>query len=350
MNTNSTSAAWLSRLLKAAAAVTMAASAVAFAPLAHAQTGTVSVGNCTTTNTAMTGFAWNGSTLTVNCGTVVVGPPPTIDPLAGTFRLSAASNTVNGGAVDTVYVERITGWLNAYTIAYTITATGNASATPSSGTVSFGDKDGASRPIAINTGTGGGTLTVTLGAVTPATTTAAGVYTLTVNGTTQPPPVGGGGDWKTDAATPQVACSTGANYSDFFRSNGQKAQFTLKGGESAAVAFIANGGTQPQLSTTETINTPAYAEHEIVVSQCPGDFSQPFPCEQHPATIAGGYVAGNSGVAQPPYMVGAYCQLTPGNKYYMNVRQTVKGTTTPSCPTATNPQGCEIRTQVQNLF
>jgi len=349
MNTNSTSAAWLSRLLKAAAALTMAASAVAFAPLAHAQAGTVTLTNCSSTNTAMTGFAWNGSSLSVTCssGPPIVIPPPVLDPLAGTFRLSAATGTVNGGATDTVYVERIIGWLNPYTIAYSITATGNASANPSSGFVSFGDKDGASRPIAINTGTGGGTLTVTLGAVTPNTTTAAGVYTLTVNGAPAPPV--GGGDWKTDAATPQVTCATAANYYDFFKASGQKSQFTLKGGESGAVAFIANGGTQPALSSTETINTPGFADNQIVVSQCPGDFTPAFPCMQS-FTSTGGTLAANSGVAQPSYMQGAYCQLVPGNKYYLNIRQVVRGTSTPSCPTSTNPQGCEVRGQVQGLF
>src|SRR6478672_11050437 len=64
MNTFTKNAA---RLLKGVAALSVAAVGLAIAPSAQAQSGTVTLTNCSATNGTMTGFTWNGSVLSVTC-------------------------------------------------------------------------------------------------------------------------------------------------------------------------------------------------------------------------------------------------------------------------------------------
>ena len=372
MNTFFNKAARLGTVLKGVAAFSVAAFGLALAPQASAQSGTVTLSNCSSGST-MTGFTWNGSTLTVTCSSSGGGttPPPggttpTIDPLAGTFALVqcggnwtpfAGAQSANGGATFTACIIRNQGWEGDYDVAWG--ASGGPGATPASGTIRFGNHDGSPKSFQFAVGSTSGAVTLSLTGVTPVsnpalTTTVNGAVTINVTGTTQnnPPPVTGGA-WQTDAATPQVACNQGATkYGDWFTYNSQKQILTLQPGETAAVPFIANPGLNPQVTTSETTATPLSTDNEISISQCPGDFSQTAPCRM-------GYTATGGAVnmvtyAVPSYMASAYCQVVPGNKYYMNVRQVFRGTTANSCPSGvsspfTGQPGCDVKVQVQNL-
>src|SRR5206468_9352626 len=82
------------------------------------------------------------------------------------------------------------------------------------------------------------------------------------------------------------------------------------------ISFLLCPPAPPEISTLSLHDA-------LPISQCPGDFTPVFPCMQA-FTSTGGTLAGNVGVPQPSYMQGAYCQLIPGNKYYLNIRQVVR--------------------------
>jgi hypothetical protein len=355
MNTFTRNAA---RLLKGVAALSVTAFGLALAPVAQAQSGTVSLGNCSATNNAMTGFTWSGSVLTVTCP-AGGGGGPTIDPLAGTFVLSStnaaivplAAASIPAGGSFTAYVVRQAGWIGAYDVAWT--ASGNVTASPSSGVASFGDHDGFPRPITITAGNTGGTITLSLSTVTSKsdaslTTTASGTATITVIG--PPPPVK---DWATDPATPQVNCGTTASVVApvFFTFNAQKQLFTLLPGQTAAIPFVLGAGASPFVQSTETVSTPSTAEHEVAISQCPGDFSPPLGVCRAYYSFNGGTVYMNTNGNNSTFA----CGLVPGNKYYVNVRQVFRNTTTSSCPSnaqgGTNgiTPGCDVKLQIQGM-
>jgi hypothetical protein len=112
------------------------------------------------------------------------------------------------------------------------------------------------------------------------------------------------------------------------------------------VAFTPNAGQTIKLSTSDTVNTPSYADHEVAISECPGDFAPTYPCE-YQSIYVGSTMTTYGGTSGPVYA----CKLKPGTTYYMNVRQVVKGNTSlPSCPsgpTGAPPGACEVRTQIQ---
>jgi len=365
MNTFTKNAA---RLLQGVAALSVAAAGLAFAPLAQAQTGTVSITNCSATNSSLTGFTWNGSSLTVTCAASSGGPgptPATIDPLAGTFALVscggswspfAGAVSVSGGGTFTACVVRQNGWIGDYNVPWTAVGSGT-SASPASGTVSFGDKDGAPRAFSFTLGSTTGTVTVQLGTPSPIstpslTTTSSGSATVNVQGAavvTQP-----SGNWQTDPLTPQVSCSTTASVVApvFYTFNAQKQLFTLLPGQTGAIPFIAGSPpSAPFVQATETVSTPATADGEVSISPCPGDFSMPRGVCRADYSFNGGVVYMNTNGTNSSFA----CGLVPGNKYYANVRQVFRGTTDNSCPS--NAQGgadgrtpgCDVKLQMQGM-
>jgi hypothetical protein len=355
MNTFTKNAA---RLLKGVAALSVAAAGLALAPLAHAQSGTVTLTNCSATNGTMTGFTWNGSVLTVNCSDPGPGPGPLInDPLAGTFTIVQCNNwtpfsspvTANAGSTFTACVVRQNGWIGAYGVPFTATG-----ANPASGSVSFNDKDGTPRQVNVTLPATAGTVTLQLGSPVPgtgvptgSTTTASGSVTINVQGAPVviPPP----GNWQVDANVPQPTnCATNATtIPTWFTYNSQKVLFTLQTGQTGAVPFIAVPGSSPFVQSTETTSTPASADNEVSISQCPGDFSQPLGACRADYSFNGGTVYMTTGAS--PY----YCNLQPGSKYYINVRQVFRNSTTPSCPAGAmngaGTAGCDVKLQIQGL-
>lgn len=365
MNMINKSAAWLSRVLQGAAVASLAAG-VAFAPAAHAQSGTLSnPSNCS----AFTSFSWNNGVLTLTCSPPVQQTCTT--PGSGSFGwVQPAGSSVNGptyvlpmqtGTSTTVYARRSNGCQGAYSFTYTVQAqgvTGYAPAGPT-GTITFNDGDNADKPISISAGTTVGTLWIYFSAITPP----AGQPNPPVGGTLEfdvsasPPPPSG--NWQTAANVPQISCPSQATYYAWWSGNAQQFEYgttspgslaPLQPGQTVATAFIYKG-TQPTFNVSEVTN-PAYyggngVDVEIAVSQCPNDFpavSGDTACDHRQ-----GYKGGSDVYGTPAGSNTYWCQLTQGNKYYLNVRQVLKAYpgVTNSCNVS---NGCAIRFQAQGIF
>lgn len=319
-----------SRKLLGGVALTLAAVAAAWSPLAGAQPKAV-FSNGQTCN--YSSFSYNATTQQLDITCMTTG----IDPNApSTFSWSGGATT--SSTPTSVTLTRGGGSLgSAYTVDYSFTGTfGDWSigspATCCGGSVTFQANE-TSKTVPFNPGTGSGTMYVITNAVSGSpTATVPGMYTFNVSpsgGTTLPPPPN---------------CATSANYMETFSYSGQKHVFSLKPGESAAVAFVPSAGTSPSLSTTETVNTPASADHQVVVSSCPGDFTKPAPCE-YEANYVG--LSMNTTTGTPTGIQAWYqCAIPAGQTMYMNIRQVVKGATSiNSC----NQASCEVRAQIQGL-
>ena len=323
----------LSRALKAGMAAALAAIITTWAPISEGANGSAQKSDGTPVCT-YSGFNFDAGTniLSIACDTVVAGQP-------GTFSLAASPTTVVPNGTANITVNRSGGTTGTYSVAYTATVTGltgatlNGTAVPAgtfSATVNFGEGQG-SQSFPFAAGSTEGSLSMTLGAVqatgtttTPTTTAGATTATITVaNGVTPPP-----------------GCTTSATYNTPFLVSGQKTVFKLKPGETAAAAFTPAANQTIKVSTTDTVNTPSAADHEVTVSQCPGDFTPVWPCE-YQAQYTGSTMNTQSTATPPIYA----CKLTAGTKYYMNVRQVVKGNTSVnSCPFTL---GCEVRVEIQ---
>jgi hypothetical protein len=115
-------------------------------------------------------------------------------------------------------------------------------------------------------------------------------------------------------------------------------------GESIATAFIAQpaGGVtnlNPIVNVTDGATTPGTADVQVSVSQCPGDFSP-----SSAFCVKSMLYTGGSIYMTRTNQVG-YCNVVPGNKYYMNVREVkISDSTQNSCPST---GGCALRVQIQ---
>lgn len=336
MNTSdSPTARRMSAWLMSAATLLVATAITAWAPAAHAQSGKA-MQSSGAAICDFDGFTYNAATntLTINC-TTVQNPPPT-GP--GTFSLSP-SVTIAPNGTTTVNIVRTGGSAGSYSVGYTMTASGltgwsvNSYAGPHNAV--WFDEGQTVAPLVVAAGSTAGTLTLALtgslpNAPTTVTTTAAGSATVTVavNQTQQPPP----------------GCSTSANHTASFDFNGQKHVFDLKPGETAAVSFRTKDISDIEVSTTETVNTPITADHQVAVSTCPGDFSKTSPC-MYTANLTGQTMFTTT---QPLawWAAGSKCRLDPNTTYYMNIRQVKRDNTTVNSCTSFS---CQVRAQVQNF-
>ena len=362
MNIISTSAAWLSRVLKGAAAVSIVAGAAMYAPDASAQAGTLSFINAPGNGcTSFASFSWSGSSLVVNCngqGGVITPPPTCTDTThSGNFSFTSSTATVQTGQSTTLTIQRLNGCAGSYTLNFlnSISVGAPGSTLNPASSVTFADGDSTPKTILFTAGPNVGVAGVFF--TTPTVVTAgptnpgvSGSVTVTVQAAVVVTPPAG--DWTTVASVPQVACSTTATYADnWYTGNAQQVAYgsqqegnrpNLKAGESAAVAWIAqpvaSNNTQPVLSVTEVVGNPDTADVQIALSQCPGDFSPPAPCSVWT------FSTGNGKVTSTKTGQVGYCPIVPGNKYYMNVRQVKYNTTTPSCALIA---GCGVRLQMQ---
>lgn len=318
----------LSRALKGGAAIALAVAFTAWAPIAQGAGTAQSSDGTWSCNYNSFNFDATTNNLTISCATVVANQP-------GTFSLNASASTVapNGTGV-TVNVVRSGGNTGAYSVAYNATVTGltgamlNSTAISGtfSGNVSFASGQGT-QSFTFLPGSTNGSLTLTLVNPVPATDGTSGPTTASTT------PL-------TITVAPVGTCTTTATYNSAFTTNGQKILFELKPGETAAVAYTPVAGqTIWKVSTSDTVNTPPTADHEVTISQCPGDFTPVYPCE-YQAQYTGATMTTQASPTAPIYA----CKLTLGTKYYMNVRQVVKGNTAQTSCTLTS---CEIRTQVQ---
>lgn len=339
MNTSdSPTARGLSAWLMSAATLLVATAITAWAPSAQAQSGKAMQSNGAAI-CDFAGFTYDAATntLTINCTGATTPPPAPTGP--GTFSLSP-SVTVAPNGTTTVNILRTGGSEGSYSVGYTMTASGltgwsvNGYAGPHNAV--WFDPGQTVAPLVVAAGSTAGTLTLAItgslpNAPTTVTTTASGSATVTVAvNQTQPPPPG---------------CSTTANHMASFDYNGQKHVFALKPGETAAVKFTTKDISDIEVSTTETVNTPIIADHQVAVSTCPGDFAKTSPC-MYTANLTGQTMFTTT---QPLawWAAGSKCKLDPNKTYYMNIRQVQRdNTTVNSCTSFT----CEVRAQVQNFF
>jgi hypothetical protein len=318
----------VSRVLMGGAALAIVA---AMAPGAAFAQGKSNVTGCT--NFSSFSYDSTTNTLTVNgCttgGVITPPPPPVSGPASYTLALGAVS--ANAGTSVNVTLQR-TGGTPAEQVDL------NASASGLSGwsfngvgnnfwhTISFAAGE-TSKSLTFNAGGSAGTLSLMLGGVigSSGSVTTPGTQVITVTGVSSIP-----------------GCSTQANYNNSFLTVGQKFVYSLKAGETGSTAVTPRAGTMPEVSTSDTVNTPPGADHEIVVSKCPGDFNNPVNGQAscRLKSLYKGGVVRTTATNFPDY----YCQVTPGETYYMNVRQVrYDNTAANSCDFAS----CEVKVQIQ---
>jgi hypothetical protein len=331
-------AARMSRWLMGSAALAIFAAA---APVAAFAQGKSNIAGCST----FSSFTYDVATNTLNvsnCG----GTTPV--QTAGTFSWAASTATIDANATAPLVVRVNRNGLNGsnagfYVVDYTVSASSAMTGwwfngSRSGGQFAFGDGV-AFVDLGFMPGGVAGTVTVTLTAVSAGTGMAVGgATTLTINVTTP----GGGGN---NPPPPPIGCSTNSNYTNSFTVVGQKFVYSLKPGETAATAFVPKAGTSPELSTSDTVNTPPGADHEIVISKCPGDFTGTSMGAAAPLcrlnSLYKGGVVRTTATGSPFW----YCTVNAGETYYMNVRQVkYDNTSVNSCDFAS----CEIKVQVQN--
>lgn len=354
MNTQNSGSpvARLSRSLMAGAALMVAAAVTLWSPNVSAQPK-ANFSNGQTCN--FTTFSYNATTqqLDIQCsGTPVTQPPPvTNDTTPSTFTWSGGATTA--GTPGNVILTRGGGSVGQeYTLGYSVVGsfggwsvppTGTGGNSPGvtvdgfggTGTVLFRAGE-TSKTIVFNPGGGSGSVWFTTNSLvgSPAST-APGVYRFEVAASVVAQPVAG--------LPAHCAAFPSPQHSETFAFGGQKHVFNLRPGEHASVAFISNGAG-PQLSTTETVNTPASADHQVVVSECPGDFTKTAPCAFESNFIG---LSMNTTTGNPTGWSAYYqCKIPLGSRVFMNIRQVIKGNTSVNSCT----QGaCEVRAQIQNL-
>ena len=339
-------AARTSHVLVGGAALAIASAMALMAPTPALAQAKSNVAGCA----AFSSFSFDSTsnTLTVNnctsSSTAPPPPPPPAAPVAGASSYSmvlGATTTTTGNSV-TVTVQRTGGTL-AEGLDLNASATGlsgwsfNNQGTSMWHTLNF-DAGVTSKSITFIPGNSAGSLTLMLGGVigTNGSSTTGGTQTIAVTlGVSQAPP-------------PPPGCATSANYNEIFQFANQKIVFSMKPGETGSAAFTPNGATALMyLSSTETINTPADADHEVVVSNCPGDFTPAYPC-RYQANYVGSSMQANTTAS--PWQ----CRLTPGVTYYLNVRQVKlrNSQSDPVQPSCLNPPyngKCEVRLQNTGL-
>jgi hypothetical protein len=334
----------MSRRLLGGMALMVAAAMTLWAPNASAQPK-ANFSNGASCN--FTTFSYNPTTQTldIQCTSGTTQPPPTNDTSPSTFTWSGGTTTANTPSV--VVLTRGGGSLDqTYTVSFSVVGNFGGWTYPpnpaaNGGTATFGP--GVTRvELPFNPGGGTGRVWFTPTALTgsPAASNP-GVYAFDVTAAAVVnPPIGN--------LPAHCAAFPAPQYNETFTFGGQKHVFNLKPGEHASVAFTSNGAG-PQLSTTETVNTPASADHQVVVSDCPGDFTKPAPCAFESNYIG---LSMNTTTGTPSGWSAFYqCQIPLGGRRFMNIRQVVKGT---GAPTATpvnscNQGACEVRAQIQNL-
>lgn len=286
------------------------------------------------------------NTLTVSCTSAPTNPDPnppaqcnTALP-AGTFSFWQPSSSAASGATTDVQITRSNAMNCPYTFTWTVSASAGMTVTvngssATSGTITFADQDYAVRHLnVVGTGALDGTVTLTLTGGPANGITPFGTHTISVKGSGAP---------STGGSVTKAGCATSATTGASFVMSNQKIVFQLKPGETGAASFTPTIGGLMTLSTTETVNTPAEADHEVTISPCPGDFTEAVPAA---CRYTANYVGSSRWANIAPYAPWQ-CAVNPGQEYFMNVRHVKLGTTINSCNGPGYLNGaCEVRLQI----
>ena len=339
------------------AAAFVAAAALAPVTPAQAQVAKKDDGSTICTYTSFTYDSATNTLVLKGCSGTTPPPPPPPPPTScpadsfssGKFSLTQATNT-DAPATSTnttVMVTRSYNLNGRCNLTWTLSATNGATATvggANTGTITFEDNDYAPRTLTVTTtgGTSAGVVTVNLA---PASGTPADAVGPFANQTFNVAAASTGG-----GNPPPPGCSTSATKNDTFVVSNQKITFALKAGETGAVAFTPTANsTSMTLSTTDTVNTPAGADHEVTITTCPGDFSTSVPAQCRYQVQYTGTTRWASVAPTAVYQ----CPLVAGTTYYMNVRQVIQGSNPPTNSCTGGPAilggACEVRLQNTGL-
>ena len=354
MKTNSRQSA-MSLALKGAATAFLALGIAALAPVANAQTGTLTLSNPTSCS-SFSGFTWNGSTLSITCTSSTTNPPPTTTcdtTQPGAFSwASPTSATITPGSTATGTIVRTGGCKGQYTITFGTDAAAYPGVTVSpTNSVSFADGSATSQTVTVTTtaSTPVGTnvsvylngFTSSTGSGTPAI---GGTFVAAVQATQPPPPPPPTGNGCSTSATYNVALNGGTQL--YWGTNEYDSRPPLKPSETIAASFTyVDSGSWGEVDLAQVTNyvQGGTVDTEVSIDACPGNF---------PATTAD--TACDKRVSYPatggPVIYGftngatfGMCALQPGKTYYVNIRnvRTTYGSGTSS--SCTNTNGCAIR-------
>ena len=351
MKTNSFRTA-ASRWLQGAAAASVALGLAAWAPLAHAQAGTLSnPNNCS----SFTGFTWNNGVLALTCS------PPVQQQCTSTAASTFAFVSETGADVpaggNSVGTYRRTGCAGQFTITFGTNAGTVAGTTASATTLTWADGESGDKTITFTTSTS-----------TPLGKVGAWVTGYTSSTNSAPAALGGSYVFNVVAAssgntggnTPPPGCTTTATYNvtavnqvQFFAGTAYEPGSLppLKAGESIAASFTYQPTASWMQIAAGQVTNPAAGgtpDIEVNVDACPGNFTATADtgCSKrvtYPNTADPIVYGTTNGAAF------GVCPLVAGQKYYINVRQVMKSYAAGSQPSCTNSAGCALRMQPQNL-
>lgn len=371
MNTNTRINA-LRRFGQALGALAVAAGLGAFAPAAHAQSGSLSLGNGgSQTNCAtFSGFSWSNGTLTVNC----TAPVQSCDATAATtgFHVVNPSVSVTAGTQVNVTIQRDGGCAGSYTVSFSSGGFADPnqpgsmptgwSVTPQN-SVSFAQGD-TTKTVSVATGTTAGLIGVWLtgaGAVT-----ASGGESIYV--TPPAPTTIGGGTGSARCGTANYVLPMQNNSNINFGTSDQGSNPALMPGQTVALDFTfnpPNGGGTVQLSPViNAVSNQGSYDTEISIANCAGSFQTSGSATNTPSsslisadycdvripgtTYAGQGISAIS--AGSAVYAGAFCKLNVGQQYYINIRQVPANSFTNNSPSCTdNTHGCTLRVQPNGL-
>lgn len=351
------------RFSGAIAALAIAGGIGAFAPAAYAQSGMLSnPSNCT----SFTGFTWSGGILSLTCAPPP--PPPTCDNTTeptGFAILKANDTGTTNSTVNVVISRQGTGCQSAYTVTYGsggFPDGGNnvpVGFSPSNGgSVTFAAGETGPKNVAVSTGTSPGLIGVWLqSAIGPnGPTSANGGTAITV---TQP--ISGGGGGGPNNLVMPAGCSTPPTYYAGSAANGVQYYAgvyqggslpPIKAGETLSASFVyqSTPDTPVTISLAQAVDVVGGKGEDIELSidRCPATFpatQNDTLCDkrlQYPGTGMTVLYA----YSQYPNL---YCQLTPGQQYFINMRFVSSNYANGTSASCTNATGCAVRIQPQNL-
>lgn len=332
INSKFFTAARLGRVLTGGAALAIAATISSIAPATALGQGKVGYnGGSGCTNFSTFTYDAANNQLTVNCTVTapVSGPssysvsPSSLNVTRDTDIQTVITRTGGGSVAEALTLTHAAGGISGWNFNGNFTG---------SQAINFAAGE-MSKTLNFYSGPTDGWLTFTLAAVSSTVgSTASGSQTFNVAGAkvVTPPP----------GTIP--GCATTATYSsNEFTVTGQKFTYSLKPGETAATRITAKAGLQTDVSTSDTVNTPPGADHEITVSKCPGDFTSPVGACRLKSLYKGGVIRTTT-TGFPDYN----CQLIAGDTYYMNIRQVAYDNSLVNSCTVSS---CEIKVQVQGF-
>ena len=273
---------------------------------------------------------------------------------SGSFRIMGSSTVSATGSAPasgtkSIFVQRTPGTCGgAYTVNFNAQLTLDAGTDSSgyaplgSGSITFADGEPGIKPVVVSTGILPGVYRLALTTAQPGAgaqaTTASGSYALTVTASS-------GGS--TTYAIPAV------NAQQFFFGTTEPGSYpALKPGETIAASFVYQQTASAASVAVAQVTNPSQggtADIEIAISPIAGDF---------PGSNIGANTLCSQRLSYPStamtvlYAFPAIwaCNISPGQTYYINVRQVSANYANGTAPSCTNSKGCALRIQPQSLY